>query len=308
MCIYLYTGLGTMGGVTLDLSREEYQAIVENAPNLIWRAGLDMKCDYFNEVWLHFTGHTLEQESGDGWVSGVHPDDLERCVKTYLDNFHKRMPFEMEYRLARFDGEWRWINDRGVPYFDQQGVFAGYIGSCIDVTDKVEGSIYKEISQKDGLTGILSRQYFITQLQRSFEDAKVHGSDLTVAMMDIDKFKDINDTYGHSMGDAALKLFASVVRETIRESDLFGRYGGDEFIITFRNTAVCTAKSIIDRVNESLKRIALRTETSDIVLSMSVGLCGLSDEMSSDEIILKADKRMYDEKRNKKTESAYNID
>ena len=292
----------------MDLSRDEYRAIVEHAPNLIWRAGIDTKCDYFNETWLHFTGHTLAQESGDGWVSGVHPDDLERCVKTYLDNFHQRMPFEMEYRLMRFDGEWRWINDRGVPYSDQDGKFAGYIGSCIDVTDKVEGNFYKEISQTDSLTEVLSRQYFVSQLQNSFEMAKVHGNDLTVAMMDIDKFKDINDTYGHMTGDSALKLFASVVKDKIRDSDLFGRYGGDEFIIAFRNTTVSTAESIIDRVNESLERSVLKTDTDSITLTMSVGLCGLSDENSSDEIILKADKRMYREKKDKKAESLDNKD
>lgn len=292
----------------MDLSRDEYRAIVECAPNLIWRAGMDTKCDYFNETWLHFTGHTLAQESGDGWVNGVHPDDLERCVKTYLDNFHQRMPFEMEYRLMRFDGEWRWINDRGVPYSDQDGKFAGYIGSCIDVTEKVEGNLYKEISQTDSLTGVLSRQYFVSQLQHSFEMAKVHGNDLTVAMMDIDKFKDINDTYGHMTGDSALKLFASVVKDKIRESDLFGRYGGDEFVIAFRNTTVSTAESIIDRVNESLERIVLKTDTDNITLTMSIGLCGLSDELSSDEILHKADRRMYEEKRDKKQESLDNKD
>lgn len=283
----------------MGLSPQEYRVIVENAPNLIWRSGLDTKCDYFNKTWLDFTGRTLEQESGDGWAVGVHPDDLERCVKTYLDNFQQRTPFEMEYRLRRFDGEWRWINDRGVPYFNPRGVFLGYIGSCIDVTDKVEGHIYKEISQKDSLTGVLSRQYFMNQFQHSFEIAKTQGSDLTVAMMDIDKFKHINDTYGHLMGDSALKLFASVVKDKIRENDLFGRYGGDEFIIAFRNTAVSTASMIIDRVNESLQRVVLKTDTGDIVLTMSVGLCVLSGEASADEMILKADQMMYTEKRDK---------
>lgn len=283
----------------MGLSPQEYCVIVENAPNLIWRAGLDTKCDYFNKTWLDFTGRTLAQESGDGWAQGVHPEDLERCVKTYLDNFHQRTPFEMEYRLQRFDGEWRWLNDRGAPFNDSQGEFAGYIGSCIDVTDRVEGHIYKEISQKDSLTGALSRQYFMNQLQHSFEIAKAQGSDLTVAMMDIDKFKHINDTYGHLMGDSALKVFASAVKDKIRESDLFGRYGGDEFVIAFRNTAVGVASKIIDRINESLDRVVLKTDTGDIILAMSVGLCGLSDETSSDEMIHKADQMMYAEKRNK---------
>ena len=105
----------------MTLSLNDYKIIVETAPNLIWRSGLDTKCYYFNKTWLDFTGRTFEQEYGDGWVEGVHPDDLDRCVRIYLDNFNQRTPFEMEYRLRRHDGEWRWINDRGVPVVDEQG-------------------------------------------------------------------------------------------------------------------------------------------------------------------------------------------
>jgi PAS domain S-box-containing protein len=103
---------------------------------MIWRAALDAKCDYFNETWLTFTGRTLEQEMGDGWADGVHPDDLERCVAHYLDHFRRREPFEMEYRLRRQDGVYRWIFDRGVPFADDTGAFAGFIGSCVDVDER----------------------------------------------------------------------------------------------------------------------------------------------------------------------------
>jgi len=103
---------------------------------MIWRAGLDAKCDYFNATWLAFTGRTLEQESGDGWAEGVHPDDLERCVAHYLAHFERREPFEMEYRLRRHDGVFRWIFDRGVPFTDGTQGFAGFIGSCVDVDER----------------------------------------------------------------------------------------------------------------------------------------------------------------------------
>lgn len=114
----------------------EYRLLVQHSPVMIWRAGLDAKCDYFNETWLQFTGRTAEQEMGDGWAEGVHADDLQRCVGFYLDHFRRREPFEMEYRLRRHDGEYRWIFDRGVPFTDDQGAFAGFIGSCIDVHDR----------------------------------------------------------------------------------------------------------------------------------------------------------------------------
>ncbi|MBV8030626.1 MAG: PAS domain-containing sensor histidine kinase [Betaproteobacteria bacterium] len=121
--------------MTSKLSATEYRLIVEHSPVMIWRSGLDAKCDYFNEPWLAFTGRTLEQEAGDGWAEGVHQDDLERCVSHYLDHFHRRAPFEMEYRLRRHDGVYRWIFDRGVPFADDRGAFAGYIGSCIDIDE-----------------------------------------------------------------------------------------------------------------------------------------------------------------------------
>jgi PAS domain S-box-containing protein len=120
------------------LSQAEYRAIVEQAPILIWRSNIHSQCDYFNQRWLAFTGRTLEDELGDGWTNGVYPEDRERCLKTYREAFARREPFEMEYRLRRYDGEYRWVRDNGSPIHDEAGRFTGYIGSCVDVTDRVE--------------------------------------------------------------------------------------------------------------------------------------------------------------------------
>lgn len=122
----------------LKLTAEDYAALVEQAPILIWRANTEGLCDYFNQRWLDFTGRTMAQEVGNGWAEGVHPDDFQACLDTYLDHFGRREVFEMEYRLRRHDGAWRWIFDRGVPSYEASGQFRGYIGSCIDVTERVE--------------------------------------------------------------------------------------------------------------------------------------------------------------------------
>jgi PAS domain S-box-containing protein len=119
------------------LSFDEYKTLTEQSPILIWRADTTGECDYFNQRWLDFTGRSLEQELGNGWAEGVHADDFQRCLGTYLEAFHSRKTFEMEYRLRRSDGVYRWIFDRGAPFFDDEGIFAGYIGSCIDITDQV---------------------------------------------------------------------------------------------------------------------------------------------------------------------------
>jgi len=127
-----------MSPVDPRLEPEEYAVLVEQAPILIWRANTEGLCDYFNKRWLNFTGRSMAQEYGNGWAEGVHPEDLQRCLDIYLDHFHRRAVFEMEYRLRRHDGAWRWIFDRGVPIFHQDGAFGGYIGSCTDITERVE--------------------------------------------------------------------------------------------------------------------------------------------------------------------------
>lgn len=123
---------------SLTRSRYFYLTLLDEFPALIWRSGLDAKCDYFNKTWLAFTGRTLEQEIGDGWAEGVHPDDFERCLRTYLEAFRQREPFTMEYRLRRYDGKYCWIIDMGRPFNDLEGNFSGYIGACYDITERRE--------------------------------------------------------------------------------------------------------------------------------------------------------------------------
>lgn len=135
-------------GIVLDVTERKVAEIAarENdrrfahlanaAPVLIWTSGVDKLCDFFNEPWLAFTGRTMEQELGNGWAEGVHSEDFERCLRTYVTHFDARLPFRMEYRLRRHDGVYRWILDQGVPRYLQDGTFAGYVGSCIDVTEQ----------------------------------------------------------------------------------------------------------------------------------------------------------------------------
>ena len=124
------------GRMECDLTSTAYRLLVEHSPVMIWRSGPDANCDYFNETWLSFTGRTREQEMGSGWTEGVHEADLERCIAHYMQHFQRREPFEMEYRLRRYDGVFRWIFDRGAPFTDETGRFAGFIGSCVDVDER----------------------------------------------------------------------------------------------------------------------------------------------------------------------------
>jgi PAS domain S-box-containing protein len=110
--------------------------LLDEFPCAVWRSDKDGKCDYVNRAWLDLRGRTMEQELGDGWTEGVHPDDLDFCLKTYLDAFSTRQAFEIEYRLRGHDGEYRWMNDLGRPFTDLEGNFAGYVGTCFDTTER----------------------------------------------------------------------------------------------------------------------------------------------------------------------------
>lgn len=117
-------------------SEDRFRTMADGAPVMMWMAGIDKLCTDFNRGWLTFTGRSIEQELGTGWVEGVHPDDLQKCIAIYEEAFDKRQFFSMEYRLRRYDGEYHWIDDSGSPRFLPDGTFAGYIGCCVDIHDR----------------------------------------------------------------------------------------------------------------------------------------------------------------------------
>jgi PAS domain S-box-containing protein len=117
-------------------SETRFRTMLDAAPVMIWMSDTDRLCTFFNKRWLDFTGRTLEQEMGNGWSEGVHPDDFERCLNVYVSSFDARKDFTMEYRLRRRDGVYRWILDTGVPQEDVDGTFLGYVGSCVDISDR----------------------------------------------------------------------------------------------------------------------------------------------------------------------------
>ena len=280
----------------MNLSQSEYKAIVEFSPNMIWRAGTDSLCNYFNETWLRFTGKKLEEEAGNGWVKGVHLDDLDFCIKKYLESFSKREAFEMEYRLIRFDGEWRWINDRGVPFYEEDGTFAGYIGSCMDVTERVEGKRLTEMAHNDQLTGIYNRNYLDYLLSYEFHIARTeHTESNIMMMMDVDKFKYVNDIYGHSIGDLVLNQVAQKISLNIRESDIVGRYGGDEFLVILKGTTLDHAKIIAQKIINAIHEININNTA--IKISLSIGIVKQLDENEAKDLLEKADKAMYNAKK-----------
>jgi PAS domain S-box-containing protein len=157
---------------------EQYKIIADSAPVLIWISDVHKRCYFFNTGWLQFRGRTLEQESGEGWVEGVHPEDMPLIMKTYHEAFDARKPFKMEYRLKRHDGQYRWILDHGVPRYDENGTFTGYIGSSMDVEELLES---ERIRNMVSTISILEREQSLNEeLSATNEELSASNEEMQV--------------------------------------------------------------------------------------------------------------------------------
>jgi len=147
---------------------------------LVWTSGLNMGCVFFNEPWLKFRGRSLEEESGNGWAEGVHPDDLNRCLTIYVSSFQKKEDFIMDYRLKRRDGQYRWIRDKGRPTYSSDGIFTGYLGACVEIAK--DGSVLSgafsfklppdALRSSSSIFSTLQQQYQQKQFYHLYEQLK----------------------------------------------------------------------------------------------------------------------------------------
>jgi PAS domain S-box-containing protein len=120
----------------LEESEKRFKMVADTAPVMLWMSNAEMLSTFFNKSWLAYTGRTLEQELGNGWLESVHPDDIPGCTEVFTNAFHKREEFYMEYRIRRHDGVYRWTSDKGIPRINADGVFLGHIGACQDIDDQ----------------------------------------------------------------------------------------------------------------------------------------------------------------------------
>jgi PAS domain S-box-containing protein len=171
---------------SLRESEERFRNMADTAPVLIWMSGRDKLCTYFNQQWLDFTGRTLEQELGNGWAEGVHPEDYERCLRVYTTSFDKRDPFSMEYRLRRADGEYRWVYDKGIPRISPSGDFLGYIGSCIDITERKQ--MEEEIKRSYNEIKNLKEQFEAENIYLREEINMTHEFENIIGQSDVMKY------------------------------------------------------------------------------------------------------------------------
>jgi two-component system CheB/CheR fusion protein len=134
-------------------SEKRFHMMSDNAPVMIWMSDADQQCNFVNKTWLSFTGKTFQEQTGKGWLQGIHPEDRDIFFESYDSAYMERAEFKIDYRLKRHDGHYRWIMNHGVPRYTNDGTFLGYIGTCIDITERIDLE-----KQKDDFMGIASHE------------------------------------------------------------------------------------------------------------------------------------------------------
>jgi formate hydrogenlyase transcriptional activator len=236
----------------LRASDDRFRAVADAAPVFIWVSDACKATTWVNRQWLEFTGSTLKDELGDGWVKHVHPDDVEFAVYTYRSAFDAREPFSMDFRIRRHDGEWRWITGRGAPVYDAAGVFGGYVGSCIDITQEREGKLQlehtlrevqrlrdqlqhenvylrREVHERYGSGPIVGRSPAVRRVLEQVE--QVAATDSTVLLVgETGTGKELFATQIHERSARRTRTMVRVncaaIPATLIESELFGREKG----------------------------------------------------------------------------------
>ena len=221
-----------------------FRTIADEAPVMMWISGPDMRPTWFNRRWLEFVGHTLEEEIRDQRMGSIHPEDLTACLEAYERSFAARCPFEVEYRLLRCDGEWRWVLDNGAPNF-AGGSFAGYIGTCTDITEHKEAlqevvrlrdelhlenvTLKREVKERRGFDTIVGESEAIRSVLAQVE--RVAATDATVLLLgETGTGKELFATRIHELSGRSQRTMVRVncaaIPSTLIESELFGRERG----------------------------------------------------------------------------------
>jgi len=298
--------------------RTRLQSIIEGTRLGTWEWNIQTGETVFNERWAGIIGYTLDElqpVSIETWVEFTHPDDLKESNLLLERHFSGEIDYyDIECRMKHKNGQWVWVQDRGkVIKWDEKGAPLKMYGTHSDITEKkvLENKIL-ELSIRDPLTNVYNRRYIFNRLDKDFAKFRRDADVFSISLIDIDHFKAINDTYGHQSGDYILIEFCRILSEHVREYDLLGRYGGEEFIIiTYGSDKKQTAEKI-HGILEIVRTTVFRFNDKDIQCTFSGGVADVSelqnDNLSIENIISIADYRLYNAKAGGRNRINYNGD
>lgn len=281
---------------TIKKAHDFYLTLFEEFPAMIWRARTDGQFDYFNRAWLNFTGRSLHEEKGRGWVELLPEEDRERFTGIFERALKRMEPFEVEFRLRHRNGQYRWMLCVGRPFQDMDGRFGGLIGSCYDITERKN---YEEQlafqALHDPLTGLPNRRMLEVILPRLIQESR-EGKSSALFFIDLDNFKLVNDNFGHQIGDNLLISLGKIIQKQLRSSDRLIRLGGDEFAVILDGVGRREAEIIASRLLEAVSQCSFVIPDSpdkSFNLYLSIGISMINGQEDMEIIMSRADTAMY---------------
>ncbi len=239
------------------------------------------------------------------WRDSIYPDDLDYAERSLAEVLEKGAVEDREYRIIAADGKIRWLSDK--CFISQQADTHQrviIVGMAEDITEKkqLEGELQR-LATTDVLTQSSNRRHFFDCAHHAFETARLDQTPLTFLLLDIDDFKQINDTYGHQEGDYVLQRIADTGKAVLRRGDLFGRIGGEEFAAVFPGCTPQIARQIAERLQREIQRLSFSHENKAFGVTVSQGLTGITAaDQSLDSLFARADAAMYQAKRQGKNQ------
>ena len=291
-------------------SEQRFQRVMETLPTVVLMLASDLsRVFYVNSAFESVWGVSRDSLYANplSFLSLIHPDDLDKVSRVYSGNEHH---WDVGYRVVRSDGDVRHVRDIGRGVFDEHGELQYYTSSHIDITNETrvreefrdlnfrlhEANLrLMETARLDSLTGCLNRGAFLEEATKAIQIDTRYGRNSTLVFFDLNDFKQINDSFGHHIGDLALVAFAELIRSRLRNTDELGRYGGDEFIVLLRETGADQARALVD----SLTPVIVDAEDGkSLIVRYSAGIAAISDleTGSVEEWIRTADNQMYGQK------------
>lgn len=269
----------------MKLTDKDYKILIEKLPSPVWLSDKTGFKTYFNDAWFKLTGNDRVENMGEGWTRSIHSEDMERVLAVYLEAVKGKKEFVLEYRIERQDGEHRWVRDHGVPLVDEKGKYMGFLGSCVDLTERHEAARALPMSDSDVLTGLLSQDRFRSLLLQEIERASRYENLLSILYLDLDRFGEVNEMFGFERGNEVLRMIGDMVLYNIRGIDLACRYRGDVFIVALPETSIYEAELVAERIRVAIETSTVTFEDKILRLRASIGISQFGEGMSMDNFI-----------------------
>ena len=281
------------------LASQQLNALTQLLPVAIIQVDKNWHCKFANDKWFEFSGLTADESYGQEWINAIHPLDIEGLLGALHNSLEMSRDLQREVRIVTPLGSTKWIDFSSRVLFDEHGKIEGFLGTFADVTERhLTQQKLKYVAQYDGLTGLANKILFQDRLSQSFISSERDNSMISLFFLDLDGFKDVNDTLGHDIGDLLLQKVADRLLDTLRRNDTVARFGGDEFVILLGKSDTLTEVLVVAEKIISVVAMPYLIENHEVYITTSLGIAQGTHRNSSARALLKnADVALYNAKK-----------